>query len=167
MDVDKKAQQTIWTSVYNFTTPATPQEAMHIYTKRFSKKGIHLLSATSFPEWANYSRICHLDKKKELQSNGAHYATIFAFTIKYSLCFGGFRYGQWTSILSFCKSKSSLDYKCIFSFGSSGYITTYQWTLQWTNLIFNGVIQANHCVKHQFILCTLKRKVKYMQNQYH
>ena len=107
---------------------------------------------------------CHLDKTKELQSNSAHYATIFAFTIKYSLCFGGFRYGQWTSMLSFCKSKSSLDY--IFLFGSSGYITTYQWTLQWTNLIFNGVIQANHCVKHQFILCTLK-KVKYMQNQYH
>ena len=136
---------------------------MHIYTKRFSKKGhpspfSNLLSRITTVEH------CHLDEKKELQSNGAHYATNFAFTIKYSLCFGGFRYGQWTSILSFCKSKSSLDY--IFLFGSSGYITTYQWTLQWTNLIFNGVIQANHCVKHQFILCTLK-KVKYMQNQYH
>jgi len=132
-------------SVYYFTTPATLKRQCMYTLNAFLKKGISF-QQPPFQNGLTTVEHCHLDKTKELQSNGAHYATIFAFTIKYSLCFGGFRYGQWTSILSFCKSKSSLDY--IFLFGSSGYITTYQWTLQWTNLIFNGVIQANHCVKH-------------------
>jgi len=69
-------------SVYYFTTPATLKRQCMYTLNAFLKKGISF-QQPPFQNGLTTVGHCHLDKTKELQSNSAHYATIFAFTIKY------------------------------------------------------------------------------------